>query len=91
VSTSGPTEEQSAFARVEPNPAHEVVRVAVREALTQPAQVVVTDALGNRVMSVQTGIDGAAAVSTAHLASGVYSFSIITGSKTMHYNVVVAH
>ena len=91
VSTSVPTEEQSAFARVEPNPAHDVVRVAVREALTQPAQVVVTDALGNRVMSVQTGIDGAAAVSTAHLASGVYSFSIITGSKTMHYNVVVAH
>jgi hypothetical protein len=68
-----------------------MVHVAVREALTQPASVVVTDALGNRVMSMQTGLDGRLSVSTAQLASGVYAFSISTGNKTMHYNVVVAH
>lgn len=91
ASTSVPSEEQNSFARLDPNPASDMVHVAVREALTQPASVVVTDALGNRVMSMQTGLDGRLSVSTAQLASGVYAFSISTGNKTMHYNVVVAH
>ncbi|MFM8568789.1 MAG: T9SS type A sorting domain-containing protein, partial [Candidatus Kapaibacterium sp.] len=90
-STSVPTEEHNAFARLEPNPANDVVRITVRETLTEPARVLVTDALGNRVMSLQTSIDGAAALPTAHLASGVYAISITAGNTTMHYNVVVAH